>query len=171
MSLFLIFIYILAKSEEVDFVCLLIISKFLKLCTLSKRSCLLRMSIHSYAEKNPVISGVDDSKAHFEVKVEAHEKCTNKDVIEVIQENFFGTLDQKHVGKTDPIRHLIIREEKDELLEIPVQGKYRIVVRDDKLATDIVALWNEPYEFDDLAFKNAIYDKIKIKIKEVKRVR
>ena len=114
---------------------------------------------------------VDDSKAHFEVKVEAHEKCTNKDVIEVIQENFFGTLDQKHVGKTDPIRHLIIREEKGELLEIPVQGKYRIVVRDDKLATDIVALWNEPYEFDDLAFKNAIYIKIKIKIKEVKRVR
>ena len=114
---------------------------------------------------------VDDSKAHFEVKVEAHEKCTNKDVIEVIQENFFGTLDQKHVGKTDPIRHLIIREEKDKLLEIPVQGKYRIVVRDDKLATDIVALWNEPYEFDELAFKNAIYDKIKIKIKEVKRVR
>ena len=114
---------------------------------------------------------VDDSKAHFEVKVEAHEKCTNKDVIEVIQENFFGTLDQKHVGKTDPIRHLIIREEKDKLLEIPVQGKYRIVVSDDKLATDIVALWNEPYEFDDLAFKNVIYDKIKIKIKEVKRVR
>ena len=58
---------------------------------------------------------VDDSKAHFEVKVEAHEKCTNKDVIEVIQENFFGTLDQKHVGKRDPIRHLNIKEEKDEL--------------------------------------------------------
>ena len=30
-------------------------------------------------------------------------------------------------------------------------------------------LWNEPYEFDDLAFKNAVYREIKIK--EVKRVR
>ena len=72
------------------------------------------------------------------------------------------------VEKTDAVRHLIIREENDKLCK--VQEKYKIVVRDDKLATEIISLWNEPYEFDDLAFKNAVYGEIKIKIKEVKRV-
>ena len=111
----------------------------------------------------------NDEKAHFELKVEAHEKCTNDDVIEAIQENFFGALDNKKVEKTDSIRHLIIREEDKGLVKI--QDKYRIIVREDKVATDILGLWNEPYEFDDLAFKNAVYGEIKIKIKEVKRVR
>ena len=63
------------------------------------------------------------------------------------------------VEKTDAVRHLIIREENDKLCK--VQEKYKIVVRDDKLATEIISLWNEPYEFDDLAFK--------IKIIKVKR--
>jgi hypothetical protein len=111
----------------------------------------------------------NDEKAHFELKVEAHEKCTNDAVIEAIQENFFGALDNKKVEKTDSIRHLIIREEDNGLVKI--QDKYRIIVIEDKVATDILGLWNEPYEFDDLAFKNAVYGEIKIKIKEVKRVR
>ena len=111
----------------------------------------------------------NDEKAHFELKVEAHEKCTNNDVIEATQENFFGALDNKKVEKTDSIRHLIIREEDKGLVKI--QDKYRIIVREDKVATDILGLWNEPYEFDDLAFKNAVYGELKIKIKEVKRVR
>ena len=54
---------------------------------------------------------LSDEKAHFELKVEVHKKCTNSDVIEAIQENFFGSLDNKKVEKTDPVRHLIIREE------------------------------------------------------------
>ena len=33
---------------------------------------------------------LSDEKAHSELKDEAHEKCTNSDVIEAIQENFFG---------------------------------------------------------------------------------
>ena len=110
-----------------------------------------------------------DDKAHFELKVEAHERCTNSDVIEAIQENFFGTLDNKKVEKTDPVRQLIIREENEQLSK--VQDKYRIAVRDNEIATEIMRLWNEPYEFDDLASKNPVYGEVKIKIKEVKRVR
>ena len=118
----------------------------------------------------PQLDGTfDDGKAHFELKVDAHEKCSNQDVIEAIKENFFGELDTRKVEKTDPVRHLIIREENDKISE--VQEKYRVVVRENKVATEIVGLWNEPYEFDDLAFKNAVYGEIKINIKEVKRVR
>ena len=114
-------------------------------------------------------STIDDGKAHFELKVDAHEKCTNKDVVEAISENFFGSLDIKKVGKIDPVRHLIIKE--DNLDTSKVQGKYTIIVRDNEIAVETVGIWNEPYEFDDLAFKNAVYDEVKIKIKEVKRIR
>ena len=38
---------------------------------------------------------VYDQKFPVEVEEESHEKCTNMDEIEVIQENFFGTLYQK----------------------------------------------------------------------------
>ena len=115
------------------------------------------------------IDTVDDGKAHFELKVLAHEKCTNKDVVEAITENFFGTLDQKKVGKIYTVRHLIIKEANMETEK--VQEKYTIIVRDAKTAVETVGIWNEPYEFDDLAFKNAVYDELKVQIKEVKRIR
>ena len=37
------------------------------------------------------------------------------DVIEALQENFYGTLDNKKVEKTDAVRHFIISEENDKL--------------------------------------------------------
>ena len=40
-----------------------------------------------------------DDKAHFELKVEAHEKCTNSDVIEALQENFLEHLIIRKLGK------------------------------------------------------------------------
>ena len=112
---------------------------------------------------------IDNGKAYFELKVDAHEKCTNKDVVEAISENFFGSLDIKKVGKIDPVRHLIIKE--DNLDTSKVQGKYTIIVRDNEIAVETVGIWNEPYKFDDLAFKNAVYDELKVQIKEVKRIR
>ena len=104
----------------------------------------------------------NDEKYQFELKVEAHERCTNDDLIEAIQENFYGALDNKHVEITDSIRHLIIREEDKGLVK--VQDKYKIIVGEDKVAIDILGFWNEPYEFDDLDFKYAVYREIKIKI-------
>ena len=81
----------------------------------------------------------------------------------------YGALDNKKVDKTDPVRFLIIREENEKLSEI--QDKSRVVVMENKIATEIIGLWSEPYELDDLVFKNAVYGEIKVKIKEVKRVR
>ena len=36
-----------------------------------------------------------DDKAHFELKVEAHEKCTNSDVIEALQNKLVGPLESR----------------------------------------------------------------------------
>ena len=105
----------------------------------------------------------EDNKAHFEVIVEAHEKCNNNDVIEAIQENFFVALDEKNVDKVDPVRHLIINQER--LEDLKVRNKYKIIVRENEIATNILG------SFDDSPFKNAVHRDMKIKIKEVKRVR
>ena len=115
------------------------------------------------------IDGTADDEAHFELTVEAHEKCSNDDVIEAITENFLGTLDDKKVEKTDPVRHLIIKEANKNLSE--VQKSYRIAVKENELAVQIIEGLKEPYEFDDLAFKNAVYGEIKINIKDVQRIR
>ena len=47
---------------------------------------------------------------------------------------------------------------------------YRLRVRDRIIATEIVEKWRTPYEFDDLAFENAVYGKISVRIKDVKRL-
>ena len=40
--------------------------------------------------------------AIFDIKVDAHEKCCDSDVIEAIKENFFGHLKEKQIGESDP---------------------------------------------------------------------
>ena len=62
----------------------------------------------------------------------------------------------------------MIQEKQKGLLE--VQTSYRISVLENELATKVIEGWNEPYEFDDLAFKNAVYGEVKINIIDVQRV-
>ena len=117
----------------------------------------------------PQIDGTTDEVAHYVLKVEANEKCSNDHVIEAIEENFFGTLDDQKVEKTDPVRHLVIQEKHRKLIE--VQTSYRIAVMENEVATKVIEGWSEPYEFDDLALKNAVHGEIKINIKDVQKVR
>ena len=106
--------------------------------------------------------------ATFDVMVEAHDQCKNDDVIEALEENFFGDLKDKKIEKSDPMGYFSIREATKEVLD--VQNVYRIKVKAKKVITDIIERWKKPYEFDDLAFTNAVYGEVAIKIKDVKRV-
>ena len=63
---------------------------------------------------------------------------------------------------------MIIREENEALSK--EQYTYIIVLRDNDIANEVMRLWNEPFEYDDLAFMNVVYGEIKIKIKEVKKI-
>ena len=120
---------------------------------------------------NPEIEGTAEeaAQATFDVMVEAHDKCKNDDVIEALEENFFGNLKDKKIEKSDPRGYFNIREAAKEVLD--VQKVYRIKVRNEEVITDIVERWKKPYEFDDLAFTNAVHGEVAIKIKDVKRVR
>ena len=48
---------------------------------------------------------------------------------------------------------------------------YRIKVRNEEVIKDTVERWKKPYEFDDLAFMNAVHGEVAMNIKDVKRVR
>ena len=116
----------------------------------------------------PQVDGTAELEAKFEVTVDAHEVCCNDDVIEAIEENFYGHLEDKQIEKSNPLASLLIEEAGKDLLK--VQNVYRLNVKDDEKVTEIIERWQKPYEFDDLAFKNAKHGKVGIKIKDVKRI-
>ena len=116
----------------------------------------------------PQVDGTAEVEAKFEVTVDAHEVCCNDDVIEAIEENFYGHLEDKQIEKSNPLASLLIEEAGKDLLK--VQNVYTLNVKDDEKVTEIIERWQKPYEFDDLAFKNAKHGKVGIKIRDVKRI-
>ena len=65
------------------------------------------------------------------------------------------------------IRPWVERRLNDEMKNLQI---FRVSVKKDDVATNIIEGWNDRYNFDNLAFRNAIYDKIKINVTEVKRL-
>ena len=58
----------------------------------------------------PQVDGTAEVEAKFEVTVDAHEVCCNDDVIEAIEENFYGHLEDKQIEKPNPLASLSIKE-------------------------------------------------------------
>ena len=75
----------------------------------------------------------------------------------------------KKVDPVDPARKLVIEEKGKNISE--VQSIYKVSVPINDIATETIENWNLRYEFDDLAFANAVYDEVKIKIKKVNRTK
>ena len=117
----------------------------------------------------PQIDGTSDSNICFEFKVEAHDSCTNDNILESIEANFLGCLDDEKVDKDAPIRELSVKESKDTPAN-PNIRIYEVKVMDNEIVKRIIESWNTPYTFDDLAFKKAVRDEIVINIKEVHRL-
>ena len=44
-------------------------------------------------------SGILDNKVQYELKLDAHEKCTAKDIIEAVDTNFIGAIDEANIWK------------------------------------------------------------------------
>ena len=69
--------------------------------------------------------------------------------------------------KNDILRQFIVKKVTHDQSMLKV---YKMVVKDDPIATIIVEGWKQRYKFDELAFKNYDYENIKIRVKEVKRL-
>ena len=85
----------------------------------------------------------------YKLMIEAHETCRNYDIIEAIEVNFDGTLNDKRVEKNDASRDILVQkiEEKtnDDLL------KYSVVINNNETAKDVIESWRETHKFDGLS--------------------
>ena len=130
--------------------------------------------------KIPQVDGVNDDNEvvaseniEYELKVDAHTKCKNYDVIEAIEVNFDGTLDELKVEETDTCRNILVQklERKIENNDEERQSlMYRVVVKNCKVAEDVIESWKERHKFDDLGFRNYVYGVVNVKIQEVQKM-
>ena len=120
----------------------------------------------------PQVDGISESDSNicFEFRVEAHESCSHEDILESIEANFLGCLDDEKVEKDSKIRDLIVEESKDNPGSQNIR-LYEVTVLDNEIVKNIIESWNTPYTFDDLAFKKAVRDEIVINIQKVQRLK
>jgi hypothetical protein len=117
----------------------------------------------------PQVDGPSDSNICYKFKVEAHETCMHEDILESIEANFLGCLDDAKVEKDAPLRKLVVRKSKENSIKKDIR-LYEVKVIENEIVNRIIESWNTPYTFDDLAFKNAVRDEIVINIQEVQRL-
>ena len=128
----------------------------------------------------PQVDGVNDDgevvaseDIEYELKVDAHTKCKNYDVIEAIEVNFDGTLDELKVEKNDSCRNILVQKLEKKLENNDEERQslmYRVVVKNCKVAEDILESWKERHKFDDLGFRNYVYGVVNVRIKEVQKL-
>ena len=103
-----------------------------------------------------------------------HLRCKNYDVVETIEENYQGTLNDLKIRNKDLSSFILLQKLKEEPLEKGGEKRIRIVykvnVKDNEVAKALIESWNDMYKFDDLAFRNAVYDKVQVRIHKVKKI-
>ena len=121
----------------------------------------------------PQIDGNADGEAHYELKIETHDDCTHNEIVEAMEANFFGTIDDKKIEDSDYLKSWIIQHlKKESLLENEKRKvvNYRIAVKENDSVRRIIRSWQGRYNFDELAFKNYDYENRNIRILDVLRV-
>ena len=116
----------------------------------------------------------EKSVIDYELRIEAHEKCKNFYVLEAIEVNFDGIMDDLKIDKHDPSRQIHVQKVKEEPIDDDnnrvVHLIYRVQVKNTEVARSLIESWKDAHKFDDLAFGNAVYDEVQVKIREVKKI-
>jgi hypothetical protein len=97
----------------------------------------------------PQINGTADGDAYYELKIEAHNACTESDVVEALEAKFYGTLDDENVEKNDPIRYIIVQHSNVEShLENEPRKilNYKVSVKENEIVGNIFEKWKERYK-------------------------
>jgi hypothetical protein len=120
----------------------------------------------------PQIDGTVDNDAHYELEIEAHDACTEDEIVEALEANFYGTLDDEK-EENNELRYLIIQICTGERLLENENRKvmnYKIAVKENNTVRKIIESWNTRYNFDESAFENYNYETRSIRIKAVSRI-
>ena len=106
--------------------------------------------------------------------------CKSYDLIEAIEVNFDGSIDELKIEKIDECRYFQVNKLAEYLKDENVEKKTwkcRVSVKNCEVAKDILESWKNRYKFDDLAFRNAVYGtgtenigRVNVRILEVKNL-
>ena len=115
------------------------------------------------------------SEQEFDLSFDVQESVKHYDVLEAIEVNYGGSLDDRNVSTDDPCRLISCINVKQEAVEnyTDVGMKTvtcRISVKKDENASHVINDWKKSSNFDDLAFRNAVRGSRQVMIREVKEI-
>ena len=117
-----------------------------------------------------------EETTEFELKIEAHPSCSDFDIVEAIQTNFNGILDDKKLVNNDPSRTIFVVKvnEKQKIRKIDQEFRnlqvFKVTVKRRKDAEDAIEEWNND-TFDDHAFEKSNLKDVRIRVREVQKLR
>ena len=88
-------------------------------------------------------------------------------MIEAIEVNFDGALDDLKVEKQDPARYIHVQKKKESKDDEGNLLNYRVSVKDVEMAHKVLKNWKQPLMFDDLAFGKAVYGIVRVRSRDV----
>ena len=74
------------------------------------------------------------------------------------------------VDEKDPARFIHVQRKKETKDDEGNLLTYRILVRNVEMANKVIENWKQPHMFDDLAFGNAVYGVVRVRIREVNKL-
>ena len=79
------------------------------------------------------------------------------------------------VAENHPSRFILVQKVKEEPFEKDDEKRlnflYKVIVKNVEVAKSVIEGWKNPYKFDDLAFRHAVYDKVQARVQEVQKIR
>ena len=116
------------------------------------------------------------NEALYELKVDAHEKCSTLDIVEAIETNFYEAPQIKsQIGKSSICLAVKKLNEKQAIMKIDEEFKnlqiFTVSVTENETARNIIESWKHFHQFDDYAFKNSYLMNLQINIIGVKRLK
>ena len=121
----------------------------------------------------------EKDEIEYKLEIDAHVKCKGYDVVEAIEENYQGTLNDLKIDEQDVSRCILIqkleeepfeKDDEDENEKRRIRFVYKVIVKDNEVAKPLIESWKFRNKFDDLAFRHAVYDKVQIRIQKVQKI-
>ena len=115
------------------------------------------------------------TEVQYEIKIDAHENLQNYDIVEVIEENFYGGLRDRNICREDLSSSILIHNYEQNFKDDSNGGKlssfvYRIFVKNHDFPKSVVEDWIKPGRFDDLAFRSAVRDKMTARVMDIRKI-
>ena len=99
------------------------------------------------------------------------EKVEKFDVIEAVEVNFNGGLNDLNIEPDDPSGYKLneVAYETEDKMKWK-SCTYKILVKNVDAALNVIESWKKAHNFDDLAFRSAERDEKQVKIRDIRKI-